>query len=152
MRKSIILRIRRLMKYYELNISETAQKIGISQPNLSAMLSGKRPIGGNIINKFIISFGINKDWLESGQGEMYNLDTRRLESGMKQTELILTVTRALPHSNQISELTLCDDGGVMFTWRDHTFIVSKNLFVEELKGSIRCGSDLALLVEALIKR
>lgn len=80
--EDIILRIKQLMKYYELNISETAQKIGISQPNLSAMLSGKRPIGGNIINKFIISFGINKDWLESGQGEMYDLDTRRLGTRM----------------------------------------------------------------------
>lgn len=74
----IILRIKQLMKYYELNISETAKKIGVSQPNLSAMLSGKRPIGGNIINKFIISFGINKDWLESGQGEMFDLDLKRI--------------------------------------------------------------------------
>ncbi|WP_291601935.1 S24 family peptidase [Bacteroides sp.] len=76
--QDIILRIRELMKYYELNISETAEKLGISQPNLSAMLSGKRPIGGNIINKFIISFGINKDWLESGKGEMYDLSTRQI--------------------------------------------------------------------------
>ena len=80
--EDIILRIKHLMKYYELNISETAQKIGISQPNLSAMLSGKRPIGGNIINKFIISFGISKDWLENGQGEMYDLDSKRLGTRM----------------------------------------------------------------------
>lgn len=70
--EDIILRIKQLMGYYGLNISETAKKIGVSQPNLSAMLSGKRPIGGNILNKFTISFGINRDWLESGKGEMIN--------------------------------------------------------------------------------
>lgn len=74
----IILRIKHLMKYYELNISEMAKRIGVPQSNLSAMLSGKRPIGGNIINKFVISFGINKDWLESGNGEMYDLDLKRI--------------------------------------------------------------------------
>lgn len=78
----IALRIKHLMKYYELNISETAKKIGVSQPNLSAMLSGKRPIGGNIINKFIISFGISKDWLESGKGEMFDLDLKRIGKRM----------------------------------------------------------------------
>lgn len=76
--QDIILRIRELMKYYDLNISETAEKLGISQPNLSAMLSGKRPIGGNVINKFIISFGINKEWIEYGKGEMYDVSARQI--------------------------------------------------------------------------
>lgn len=49
-----------------------AKKIGISQPNLSAILSGKRAIGDNTINRFIISFGINRTWLTTGKGEMLN--------------------------------------------------------------------------------
>lgn len=44
---------------------------------------------------------------------------------MEQTELILLVIKALPYSNQISELTLCDCGGIMFKWREHTFIVKR---------------------------
>lgn len=71
-------RIRELMKYYNLNISETATKIGVSQSNLSAILSGKRPVGGNMINKFVISFDINKDWLEYGQGDMFNIEDKKI--------------------------------------------------------------------------
>lgn len=71
---------------------------------------------------------------------------------MKQAGLILLVTKVLPFYNQISELVLCNDGGIMFTWRGHTFTVSKNLIVEEIEGSLRHGSDLALLLETLIKK
>lgn len=71
---------------------------------------------------------------------------------MKQTGLILLITKSLPYYNQISELVLCDDGGIMFTWRGHTFTVSKNLFVEEMEGPVRLRSDLSILLEALIKR
>lgn len=74
----IIQRIKELMKYYELNISETANKIGVSQPNLSAILSGKRPVGINMINKFVISFNINKEWLKKGIGNMYDLEPKKL--------------------------------------------------------------------------
>lgn len=67
----IIKRIKELMKKEGLNISQTAVKIGVSQPNLSAILSGKRPIGDNMINRFVISFDINKEWLLTGQGEKF---------------------------------------------------------------------------------
>lgn len=71
-------RIKELMNYYELNISETASQLGVPQSNLSAILSGKRPIGINTINKFVISFDINKEWLESGVGNMFNLETSKI--------------------------------------------------------------------------
>ncbi len=71
---------------------------------------------------------------------------------MEQAELILLVIKVLPYYNQISELVLCDDGGIMFMWRGHTFTVSKNLFVEEKEGPVRHCSDLSILLEALIKR
>lgn len=70
---------------------------------------------------------------------------------MEQTELILLVIKALSYSNQISELTLCDCGGIMFKWREHTFIVKKDLFVEELEGPIRIGSNISILLMELLK-
>lgn len=70
---------------------------------------------------------------------------------MEQTELILLVIKALPYSNQISELTLCDCSGIMFKWREHTFIVNKDLLVEELEGPIRIGSNISILLMELLK-
>lgn len=74
----IIQRIRQLMEYYQLNISETALRIGVTQPNLSAILSGKRPLGENMINKFVLSFDINKEWLENGIGDMFNVNSNKI--------------------------------------------------------------------------
>lgn len=67
----ITLRIRQIMEYYNLSISETARRIDIAQSNLSAILSGKRPVGSNMINRFIITFEVSKRWLETGDGEMF---------------------------------------------------------------------------------
>lgn len=66
----IIQRIRDLMTYKGLNISDTAKLVGISQPNLSSILAGKRPIGDNVLNKFVLAFKVNKKWLLSGDGDM----------------------------------------------------------------------------------
>lgn len=64
-------RIRELMAYKGLNISDTAKSVGITQPNLSSILAGKRPIGDNVLNKFVLAFNANKKWLLSGEGEMF---------------------------------------------------------------------------------
>lgn len=66
----IIQRLRDLMTYKGLNISDTAKSVGITQPNLSSILAGKRPIGDNVLNKFVLAFNVNKKWLLSGEGEM----------------------------------------------------------------------------------
>jgi hypothetical protein len=67
----IVLRIKRLMQYFQLNQTEMAAKIGINQSNFSGTLSGKRPCGNGIIDKVIISFPeINREWLLYGEGEM----------------------------------------------------------------------------------
>ncbi len=69
--EGIILRIKEIMSVSGLNISETAKRIEVSQSNLSAILSGKRPVGPNMINKFILAFGVDKLWLETGSGWMF---------------------------------------------------------------------------------
>lgn len=71
----IIQRIRDLMAYKGLNISDTAKSVGITQPNLSSMLAGKRPIGDNVLNKFVLAFNVNKKWLVSGDGDMLQKDS-----------------------------------------------------------------------------
>ena len=64
------LRLKHLINEEKITITEFARRTGISQPNISAMLSGKRPIGEAIINKIVLSFDISKDWLINGTGSM----------------------------------------------------------------------------------
>ncbi|MFT4168194.1 MAG: S24 family peptidase [Dysgonomonas sp.] len=68
---NLITRIREIIQYYNLNISQFAEKTGIGQGNLSSMLNGNRTIGEGVLNKIIVTFeDINKEWLFDGQGEM----------------------------------------------------------------------------------
>lgn len=69
------LRLRELMDASGLNQTQFAQKINMRQNNLSEILSGKRNIGPNVINKLIISFGIDADWFITGKGSMYKKHT-----------------------------------------------------------------------------
>lgn len=66
------LRLKELMRILNLNQSQFAEKIEIEQSNVSKMLSGKRPIGRNIVNKLVLAFDINKDWMLTGYGEMFS--------------------------------------------------------------------------------
>lgn len=66
-----LLRIRELIKLFQLTQTEMATKIGIDQGNLSGILSGRRPCGNGIIDKILLSFPeLNRDWLLYGEGNM----------------------------------------------------------------------------------
>lgn len=66
----LIARIKRVMDSMGMNVSEFSRLTDINQSNMSSMLNGKRKIGDAIINKIVLSFDINKDWLLTGEGEM----------------------------------------------------------------------------------
>lgn len=71
----MVLRLKELMDASGLNQTQFAQKINMRQNNLSEILSGKRNIGPNVINKLIISFGIDGNWFITGKGSMYKKRT-----------------------------------------------------------------------------
>ena len=68
------------MSHYNLNQSELAKRIGIKQPNLSAILKGDRTCGEGVINKIVLSFDINKSWLLTGEGDMLQSSTETFSS------------------------------------------------------------------------
>lgn len=72
MNNDLIERLKELMAYYNLNQSDFAKRIGVRQPNLSAILNGERPCGQGMINKILLSFDINKSWLLNGDAPMLN--------------------------------------------------------------------------------
>lgn len=66
-----LLRLKSLMRATGLNQTQFAEKINMRQNNLSEILSGKRSIGSNVINKLVISLGADLDWLLTGEGSMF---------------------------------------------------------------------------------
>ena len=66
-----VLRLLKVMKFYDLNKTEMAERLGIHQSNLSKIILGRRPIGKSIDAKFLLACPeINKTWYLSGEGEM----------------------------------------------------------------------------------
>ncbi len=71
---------------------------------------------------------------------------------MDKAKLIEIIYAALPYSNQITGVSLDEEDAVRFAWRGYTFRVTVSLFCEEVDGGLLNHSDLALLVETLLKR
>lgn len=69
--KDKVARLIKVMKFYDLNRGEMAERLGIHQSNLSKILLGRRAIGKSIDAKFLLACPeINKTWYLSGEGEM----------------------------------------------------------------------------------
>lgn len=68
---TVVDRLRAIMERYDLTQSELAQRIGVRQPNISAILKGNRSCGPGIANRIALSFDIDPNWLLTGEGEMY---------------------------------------------------------------------------------
>lgn len=66
----LIERLNFIMAYYGLSQTQFAKRIGLRQPNLSAILKGDRPCGEGVVNKILLSFDISKSWLLTGEGDM----------------------------------------------------------------------------------
>lgn len=67
------------------------------------------------------------------------------------TEVLELVLRAIPFPEQIREIGALDDEGLRFTWRGNRFRVTTALMVEEAKDGMLCGSDLAILLQAVLE-
>lgn len=94
------LRLMELMRTLNLNQSQFAEKIEVEQSNVSKMLSGKRPIGRNIINKLVLAFDINKDWMLTGYGEIF--DSSRVSNPFHLEDVDLNMSEKEERINAIT--------------------------------------------------
>ncbi|KKL50882.1 hypothetical protein LCGC14_2301060 [marine sediment metagenome] len=69
---------------------------------------------------------------------------------MTNDKIIECVIKAIPYPEHISDIEL-DDDCVRFTWRTDRFKVSDSGMVEELEDIFLKGSNIAILMERLIK-
>ena len=75
--EELISRIRELIKEMNISQNEFADRIKIDRSNFSKHINGKLPISDSLLNKIVVSLGISKEWLNSGEGEKYYMPAHR---------------------------------------------------------------------------
>jgi len=64
-------RIKKLRKALNLNQTEFGEKIGAKQATVAGWEVGRREPSPLVIGSICREFGVNEDWLRSGEGEMF---------------------------------------------------------------------------------
>ncbi|EGT3815264.1 helix-turn-helix domain-containing protein [Clostridioides difficile] len=72
--KDINFRIKKVRKNLGFTQKEFAKKLGLSQNHLSYIERGERKVFQNLINAIFIEFGVNREWLKTGKGNIYVLN------------------------------------------------------------------------------
>ena len=67
-----ISRIKLLMNSLGMSQGAFAERIGIDASNFSKHLNGRLPLGENLYNRIVVAVGASKEWLVTGEGEMWN--------------------------------------------------------------------------------
>ena len=71
MSDAAINRIKLLMSSMGLKQVAFAERIGVDASNFSKHLNGKLPLSENLYNKIVVAVGVSKEWLVSGEGDMW---------------------------------------------------------------------------------
>lgn len=67
-------RLQLLIKALNMNQSKFAKHLGVTQPNISRMVTGESRISTEILNRIILAYkNVNLHWLLTGDGEMFIL-------------------------------------------------------------------------------
>lgn len=68
-------RIKDIRKKERLSQQKFADKLGIARGNIAAYEVGKNAPSDAVISLICTKFNISEDWLRTGTGEMYNIQT-----------------------------------------------------------------------------
>lgn len=67
----MITRIKELRISLDLNQTEFAQRVRLTPQSISMIESGKRPITDRLIHNICNEFGVDENWLRTGEGDMF---------------------------------------------------------------------------------
>ena len=82
-------RIRALIKALKIKQAEFAQRIGVSRPFVSELCSGAKNPSDRTISDICREFGVNENWLRTGDGEMFS----RLSREEELTKFMMSIIR-----------------------------------------------------------
>lgn len=95
-------RIKELRKSLGLNQADFGKRIGVAPNTISTYENGSRALSDAIIMSICREFGVNEDWLRTGNGDMFWEEKRKLQVG----ERIKAVLFNRPDSFQAQLLTV----------------------------------------------
>lgn len=65
-------RLKKLIKALGINQTLFAKSLGMTQPNISRMISGEGKVSAEVLNRITITYkNINLHWLITGDGDMF---------------------------------------------------------------------------------
>lgn len=104
-------RIKQLMNSMGLKQAAFAERIGIDASNFSKHLNGKLPLSDNLLNKIVVELGASKEWLLTGEGDMWQ---SRSNTGVLPTVTIpaegLVTMGSLPQGARVYDLDVTAGG------------------------------------------
>ena len=71
-----------LMKDQQLTQTEFAERLHMTQPHVSALCSGRKPLTDRTISDICREFNVSLSWLQYGEGEMYVQRRANAELGL----------------------------------------------------------------------
>lgn len=71
---------------------------------------------------------------------------------LSQGKLIELIVQTIPYPSHITDWDFSEEDAIRFQWRETSFRVSKNLFVEERDRCFLKGSDITIIFETLLKK
>lgn len=83
----IYLRMCELFKALNISQSEAAKRLNTSSSAINAMTNGKRAITAGTIAKLVTQFGVSKEWLVDGVGEMFPKTIHQSANGDNNTQV-----------------------------------------------------------------
>ena len=66
-------RIKELRNALNMSQAEFAQHLGIGQTGVSSIERGNSPVTDRTVSQIVSAFGVNEQWLRTGEGDMYPL-------------------------------------------------------------------------------
>jgi transcriptional regulator with XRE-family HTH domain len=72
-------RVRELRKALRLTQVEFGRRIAVGQGYLTNIENGQRPVTEKILKLICKEFNVNEDWLRTGEGEMFRVESELIE-------------------------------------------------------------------------
>lgn len=98
-------RIKAIRKYLKLTQTQFGERIGIKQNTIAAYESGIRIPSEAAIVSICREFNVNRHWLETGEGEMFNLESDRANN--QYPPIIRAVLNSYSRLNPAEQAAFC---------------------------------------------
>ncbi|MEN3130346.1 helix-turn-helix domain-containing protein [Bacillus albus] len=117
-------RLKLIREYYKMSMNTFGEKIGMTSSNVSRMEKGQRVITDRTIKLVCNEFGIDENWLRTGEGEMF----AKLDDDEKLMKFVANLVKNEDKNTQELFMTL-------YSLKDEYFEIARDLIMSLEKRS-----------------